>query len=141
MFSNTGEDKKPVLNFMREDLPTSEPYLFCAFSNTHDRILCIPDSKIDGGKVPSQFFRRVFAEICNPDMENPFFNWKIPSEVARSEYFRAFAVGETKGQFENNSYVMKLFNEKLDGLRKIRPIQSKNSSPIEKNRPEEILVR
>ena len=78
---------KNFLDFLYDDLPTNEPYLFLLFNYEEKDCLCINESIIDG-QVPSQYFRILFAIFMNPKNKNPFFNWKIQSEVQKSQNYR-----------------------------------------------------
>lgn len=76
--------QKNFLDYLNDDLPTNEPYLFFHFNHEKMESLCITESLIDG-EIPSQYFRKLFAIFMNPKMQNPFYNWKIPKEVQLSQ--------------------------------------------------------
>ena len=75
---------KKFLDFLYDDLPTNEPYLFLLFNYEKKDCLCITESLIEG-EIPSQYFRKLFAIFMNPKSKNPFYNWKIPNEVQKSQ--------------------------------------------------------
>ena len=72
------------MDYLKEDLPTNEPYLFFHFGQEKMESLCITENSIDG-EIPSQYFRKFFAILMNPKVVNPFYNWKIPKEVQSSQ--------------------------------------------------------
>jgi len=100
-----------ILDFIKQ-LPTTTPYLFCFHSNTSKETFCIPDSAIQNN-VPSQFFRRVFAEYFQKNSTKPFWNWKIPEESLRSDSFRKAIVKKIIERFKDKTKVQAIFNKNL----------------------------
>ena len=114
-----------ILDFLKKDLPTREPYLFCCYSSLTGGTLCVQDSKIKGNSAPSQFFRRIFAEICNPDIEKPFFNWKKEEDVKFSHEIRERRIEQIKEKFIDKEKIsstfleiMKLSLSQISGIKK-----------------------
>lgn len=105
---------QPVLDFLQE-LPTKQPYLFCYYSNSQRTALCVPDTIIQNG-VPSQFFRRVFAEYFQRDSKQPFWNWKDPEAASRSVAFRKSITIDAIEKFKDKEYIDQLFEKNLRSL-------------------------
>lgn len=108
------KDTETVLSFLHR-LPTKQPYLFCFFSSYKNMALCISDAIIRNC-VPSQFFRRVFAEHFQTTTEAPFWNWKDTNAINRSIDFRKKVTEETIKKFEDKYYVNMLFANHLGSL-------------------------
>ena len=81
-------------------LPTTKPYLFCYYSNIESAALCLPDEIIEN-TVPSQIFRRLFAQHSQKEETQPFWNWKITDEINRSKKFREDIIIQIIKLFEN----------------------------------------
>lgn len=105
---------KLLLEFLKDDLPTMEPYLFCNYSQITGGTLCIPDSLIKGGKAPSQFFRRIFAELSTDG--NKFFDWKKPEEINNSKQIREKRIALTKDKFRDKQKVFEYYQNRLMSL-------------------------
>ena len=93
------KEKKNLLDYLKEDLPTNEPYLFFHFGQEKMESLCITENSIDG-EIPSQYFRKFFVVFMNPKVENPFYNWKIPKEVQASQNQRIKIINRIFIQFK-----------------------------------------
>lgn len=98
-FFYENKEKKDLLDYLKEDLPTNEPYLFFHFDQKKMESLCITENSIDG-EIPSQYFRKFFAVFMNPKEKNPFYNWKIPKEVESSQNQRIKIINRIFIQFK-----------------------------------------
>ena len=98
-FFYESKERKNLLDYLKEDLPTNEPYLFFHFDQEKMESLCITENSIDG-EIPSQYFRKFFAIFMNPKVENPFYNWKIPKEVQSSQNQRIKIINRIFIQFK-----------------------------------------
>jgi len=110
-FTDCCINKKPdqsILDYIKT-LPTKKPYLFCYYSNITGETLFIPDEKMEGA-VPSQFFRRVFAEYFQKTA-TPFWNWKEPKELEKSVGFRKEILKRVISIFKNREKVKDLFRK------------------------------
>ena len=93
--------EKFILDYLKDDLPTNEPYLFFYFNNETGENMCIPQNIVDG-EIPSQYFRKIMAIIRNPNVKNPFYNWKISNEVALSQNDRIEIINDIFKVFEKH---------------------------------------
>lgn len=104
--------QQTILGYIKE-LPTKKPYLFCYYSNAKKEALCVPDEIIQGG-VPSQFFRRVFAEHFQKNTEKTFWNWKNQDDVQKSIQFRKTITRKTIDKFTDKKKVKATFEKNLN---------------------------
>ena len=104
--------EQTFLSFIKE-LPTKNPYLFCYYSNSLKESFCIPEQELVGG-VPSQFFRKVFAEYFQKERECVFWNWKDPEALEKSRNYRTRVVVQTLEKFKDKQRIFKLLSKNLD---------------------------
>ena len=110
------DHEQTILEHIKE-LPTKKPYLFCYYSNSENKSLCIPDEIIQEN-VCSQFFRRVFAELFQKDKENLFWNWKNPNDIQKSVTFRETIVKKTIEKFRDKGKIKSILKKRLNILKK-----------------------
>ena len=95
------KSRKNILDYIKEDLPTNEPYLFLHFVKEKAETLCITENSIDG-EIPSQYFRKLLAIFMNPNEKNPFYDWKISTEVKLSQNQRINIINRIFTKFSIN---------------------------------------
>jgi diadenosine tetraphosphate (Ap4A) HIT family hydrolase len=102
--------EQSFLRFFKE-LPTKGPYLFCYFSDMTKKAFCIPDKDLKKD-IPSQFFRKLFAEYFKEKQKQIFWDWKNPSELENSNNFRTKIIVNTLQKFKDqNNEVFEYMNK------------------------------